>query len=269
MKLKHFALLFFIGASFASTCYAGHHKKDEHKSQKTISLFNGKNFDGWYVISRKEGVLKAADEKYFKVKKGGIIHVYPTQKDGSEQSYAGLITHKSYSRYKLSLEYKWGKRKFIPRADRVRDAGVLFHVHGPDIIWPLSVEMQIQEGDTGDIWAIGTRVTSKINSTILNYDPNGEPVTRGSPDTHFSRFHRSYSWDIPGWNKIEIIVDGDHAKYYANGQLVNEAIDMKYWDSTRGAKGQAGSWKKLEKGKILIQAEGAELFYRNIELTPL
>ena len=48
-----------------------------------------------------------------------------------------------------------------------------------------------------------------------------------------------------------------------NGAVVNEAIDMKYYDEIER------SWQPLTKGKILLQAEGAEVYYRNITLTPL
>ena len=44
---------------------------------------------------------------------------------------------------------------------------------------------------------------------------------------------------------------------------VNEAIDMQYYDETER------SWRPLTEGKILLQAEGSEVYYRNITLTPL
>ena len=48
------------------------------------------------------------------------------------------------------------------------------------------------------------------------------------------------------------MVDHDHVKYFVNGKLVNEATDL-----------------SATKGKILFQTEGAETFYRNLELAPL
>jgi hypothetical protein len=146
----------------------------------------------------------------------------------------------------------------------VRDAGVILHVHGEEKIWPFGVECQIQEGDTGDIWAIGTQVTSTVSPVIRNYAPDGSPVTRGGTgEKPFARFHRGYNWEVPGWNRLELEVRGDDAKFTVNGHVVNEALDMKYWDVTER------SWKPLTRGRILLQAEGAELFYRNITLTPL
>ena len=115
----------------------------------TIRLFNGKNLAGWHVAYRDEQM----DKNLFTVH-DNMIHMYERQTEQSEQTFAGLITDESFSHYILRLEYKWGKKKFAPRESYVRDSGVLFHVGQNESIWPTSVEFQIQEGDTGDIWAV-------------------------------------------------------------------------------------------------------------------
>ena len=224
----------------------------------TIRLFNGKNLAGWHVAYRDEQM----DKNLFTVH-DNMIHMYERQTEQSEQTFAGLITDESFSHYILRLEYKWGKKKFAPRESYVRDSGVLFHVGQNESIWPTSVEFQIQEGDTGDIWVLGTMVTSKVSRLRRNYDPEGELVTRGGPNNRYDRFHRGYQWEQPGWNRLERTVRGDHAVYKVNGMAVNEAIDMKYYDETER------SWRPLTEGKILLQAEGSEVYYRNITLTPL
>lgn len=221
-------------------------------------LFNGKNLDNWTTWYREDGM----DKNLFKVE-DGMIHAYADQVHNSEQTYAGIVTKKTYSNYILTLEYKWGEKKFKPRHDFVRDAGIMFHIHGAPLIWPNSVECQIQEGDTGDLWIIGTKATSKVSNVIRNYSPTGEEITRGTPEKRFDRFHRGYSWELPDWNKVEIEVRGDYAKFTVNGKVVNEAIDMMYWDEA------ANVYKPLTEGKILLQAEGAEIYYRNVLIKEL
>ena len=225
-------------------------------------LFNGNNLTGWTIVSDPK--KPPSPQSLFTVS-DGAIHTYAEAKTGSAQPFGGLITRKSYSRYVLSLDYKWGERKFAPRDEFVRDAGVVFHMHGPDVIWPSGVECQIQEGDTGDLWAINTRVTSTVQPTIRNYEPapGGKPETRGTGPQAFARFHRAYCHETPGWNHVELTVDGDHAVFRVNGQIVNEAIDMKQWNAA------TKSWKALTEGRILLQAEGAEISYRNIILKML
>ena len=54
------------------------------------------------------------------------------------------------------------------------------------------------------------------------------------------------------WNLLELYADGDSVKYIVNGKVPNE-----------------GAGVKPARGKILFQSEGAEVFFRNIELRPL
>lgn len=224
----------------------------------TVPLFNGKNLDGWQVYTGPKESTQTQD--IFSVS-DGTIHVYKDKEANSKQPFACLVTEKSYSHYKLSFEYKWGEKKFAPRAEAVRDAGVLFHVLPPYGPWPKSVECQIQEGDTGDLWIIGTNVSSKIRNS--KYDPKGKLEARGLAGKNFTSVPRSYFWGQPGWNKIELEVDGDYAVFKVNGHIVNEAIDMKQWDTPNE------KWIPLEEGPIVLQAEGAEIFYRAIEITEL
>ncbi|MDQ5980135.1 MAG: hypothetical protein QG602_3110 [Verrucomicrobiota bacterium] len=223
-------------------------------------LFNGQDLSGWKVAVGDQGFVKAQD--IFAVR-DGLIHVYPTQEHGSKQPYAGIVTEQEFSHYRFSLEYKWGRNKFQPRLEMVRDAGILFHVHGSLAMWPNSVECQIQEGDTGDLWIIGSQAGSTVQNVIRNYAPRGTLETRGGLLPRFARFHRAYSWETPGWNTVVVEVRGDHARFFVNGQLVNEARNMKRWDDTQK------QWVPLDRGPILLQAEGAELFYRNIRIEEL
>jgi len=226
----------------------------------SIELFNGENLDGWYVSVADEA--RQAEQDIFTVE-DGVIHVYGRHEANSPQPFAGLITEKSYGNYHLHLEYKWGEKKFAPRDDSVRDGGIFFHVHGSDRIWPNGVHFQIQEGDTGDMWVFGTKVSSRVHRADRNYSPDGSLVTRGSIEQRFSRFHRAYCWERPGWNHVEIIADGSRAVFKVNGHIVNEAINIMQWDAVMEG------YVPLDRGKILLEAEGSEVFYRNIRLEPL
>jgi len=220
---------------------------------QSTQLFNGKNLDGWYMISQDD----SPPENLFGVK-DGTIHAYPSQAAGSPQPFGAIITEKEYENYTLTLEFKWGEKKFEPRANDVRDAGILFHIFGERVIWPGGIECQIQEGDCGDLWIVKARSSSKVdNDGNNNYSPNGTLITKGNFDT-YKRISRSNSWEQPGWNKVNMVIDGNNAKFYINGHLVNEAINMQRYDEN------TETWVPLIKGQILLQAEGSEVFYRNI-----
>ncbi len=130
-------------------------------------------------------------------------------------------------------------KKFAPRAlpDSVRDAGVCYDVQGPDVIWPSSVECQIEEGDTGDVWAINTRATSIVHPDNLNFvtlKEGGIETTRGDKRGYW-RFLRSNCYEVPGWNIVEVTVRGDSATYRINGHVNNRVTALKTWDEATGA----------------------------------
>lgn len=229
-------------------------------------LFNGKNLNGWSVkYASKAPAGSPPPASLFRVE-DGVIHAYPTQEAGSQQPNAVLITDADYKDYRLSLEYKWGEKKFAPRNEHIRDAGLLYHVHRdrPDD-WPASAEAQIQEGDTGDSWIVTARASTFINPKTGVYtlpENGGVPVVRGDKDK-FARTRHNRVNEYPGWNTVEIIVRGDRATHVVNGVVNMRVSDLKAWDAA------SNNWVKLDHGKIALQAESAEIFYRNIRIRPL
>ena len=195
-------------------------------------LFNGKDLNGWYSFLKKKG--KNNDpEKIFSVE-NGLLHI-----SGKEFGY--ICTEKFYKNFHLVAEFKWGVKKYPPRdADTVkRDNGICFYIpsNERDFVWPKSIEFQIQEGDVGDFWL--------IDSTTITV--NGR---RSQPDS-FVRIQKKADGEMPTgqWNKIEIIANKGKITYIVNGKLVNEGDDP-----------------SEKQGKILIQSEGAEIYYRKVEI---
>ena len=84
-----------------------------------------------------------------------------------------------------------------------------------------------------------------VAESICARDPNWKDVIdfRGDQDVEKT---------VGEWNKLECIVNGDEITIYLNGILVNHASSV-----------------KPSKGRIQIQSEGAEVFFRKVELRPL
>jgi hypothetical protein len=229
-------------------------------------LFNGKNLKGWSVHYASKTAADAAPPATLFAVEGGTIHAYPTQDAGSAQPNAYLETDADYKDYVVSLEYRWGEKKFAPRNEHVRDAGLLYHVHRERAgDWPAGAEAQIQEGDTGDSWAVSSQISSFVNPKTGLYalpEDGGVPVTVGH-DGKFERTRHSRVNEYPGWNTLQVIVRGDHATHIVNGVTNMRVQDLKSWDPASNA------WVKLDHGKIALQAESAEVFYRNIRIRPL
>ncbi|MEO6361025.1 MAG: DUF1080 domain-containing protein [Sphingomicrobium sp.] len=228
-------------------------------------LFNGKDLSGWTAGYSSKPLDGRPASALFAVE-GGVIHAYPTEAAGTEQVQAFIETNRDYKNYRVSLEYKWGEKKFSPRMDLVRDAGLIYHVYEkPEYNWPHGVESQIQEGDTGDLWAISARATSTIVPQTLRYAravDGGVPVLVGTYGG-FERIRHGALNELPGWNRLEVIVRGDSSTHIVNGFVNMRATGLKSWDSARKA------WVPLTHGKLALQAEYAEVYYRNIRIRPL
>jgi hypothetical protein len=227
-----------------------------------IHLFNGKDLTNFYTFVKGSG--KNDDpKKVFQVEEG-VIHV-------SGEVYGYLATEKEYENYHLTVEFKWGEKTYGLRKDKARDSGVLLHATGPDKVWPQCIECQMIEGGTCDIILVGTNdQPTKLTSP---FEARGKQswYTPGAPTRAFSNerinwFGRDPEWkDVVGyrgpkdverpvgeWNVIECVCDGSSINYKLNGVQMNGGTDA-----------------NLTKGKILLQSEGAEVYFRKVDLRPL
>ena len=228
-------------------------------------LLNGRNFDGWYILLA--GKKKNEDpDKVYQVS-DGTVHVFKDTPLGTHTPIGVLVTNKEYSHYRLRFQYQWCEKRFPPRDKVIRDAGVMFHMVVPDKVWPMSVECQVQEGDTGDNFLVMTRCNTTVDpqtkTRYLSKDKGGVEITRGVAD-NVQRVIKDGTYENPGWNTVEVIVRGDEAIYIVNGHENNRLWKMEQ----PGPKG-GPPWIPLTKGRIAFQAEFAEVQYRNIEILEL
>ena len=110
-----------------------------------------------------------------------MLHILDVPDRGQRQEFGYLATNRSYGDYHLRFQYRWGDKRFAPRDNAKRDSGVMYHLSGRDRVWPRSVELQVQEGDTGDFWLIGgTTLSTTVASKRENpkrYREGGDPYT--------------------------------------------------------------------------------------------
>jgi hypothetical protein len=251
-----------------------------------VRLFDGKSLHGWYTkIQNKERNEDPA--KFFQVH-DGVIHVYKDQAEGIAVPNGYIATEAEYANYHLRMEYKWGSKKFKPRTAGRRDAGLLYHVITPDLVWPRSVECQIQEGDTGDCFTVrGTQVVTSVEMVEIEtpggvkklprYKPEAEGGTEKTMgDGGIARIVKAKTHEHDGWNTVEVIVRGSQSsEHIVNGHTVFRAKDLRQLSTPpsnappRGAGADTKKWVPLERGRIALQCEYAEVFYRNIEIREL
>lgn len=249
--------------------------------REPVVLFNGKDLSTFSTWLGKFGRDQDPDRVFTVV----------DQIDGapairiSGQHYGGLVTPASYANYRLVAEYRWGSVTWGERKAKARDSGVLLHVQGEDGnnaknfrgAWSRSVEYQILEGGTGDIWLVSgfdrdrpgaisptLTIAVRAGAGLRVWDPAGTPteftlgrIAWGGIDPEWKpalNFRGRHDVEKPPgeWNRIEAVCDGGDLTYYLNGVKVNE--------------GRNGTFKE---GRLLFQSEGAEIFFRRIELLPL
>lgn len=217
--------------------------------QAPIVLFDGKNLSKFDTFIKGRG-LNADPEHIFKVE-NKVIHV-----SGKEMGY--IITKQSYHRFYLRAEFKWGTGTFGERKGQARDSGILYNIQGEDKVWPRSIEFQIKEGETGDFWLTdGAALTGPDNKRVTG--PTGAATNIGhlnkGPQKNVVGFRNtSGEFEKPygEWNVLEVVVDDKRITQYVNGVLANVGTDP-----------------FPTEGKILFQSEGAEVYFRNIQLSPL
>ena len=247
-----------------------------------ISLFNSENLDGWYTWQRapeptSEVAGLGRDEEGNYLEAIGLnkdpLNVFSTVTEDnapairiSGETFGILVTEKEFENYHLKLQFKWGNAKYPPRKNQKRDSGILYHSIGKEGawggVWMRSLECQVQEGDCGDYISVDTvsadiqAIRDEENNLFL-HSPGSERLTFS---VERSYCHKSEDYENPSgqWNTMEIYTFGGNSIHVVNGK-----VNMRLSNSRHFVGGEELA---LTRGKIQLQSEGAEVFYRQIEI---
>ncbi len=233
-----------------------------------IRLFNGKDLSGWTTWLKATG---REDPKKVYTVQDGVIRV-------SGEGLGYLATDKPYKNYHLIVEYKWGEKH--DDSGNVRNAGILLHGIGPDGgangTWMTCLECQLAQGCEGDLIVIrGKDENGKIIPATITceteiasdgktrWKAGGKKVVYSGRQFWWSKHEPGFKekLDTRGkddvaspvgqWTRVECICKDDRVTIKINGVTVNECFDM-----------------FPPAGKILLQCEGGEIYYRVLELHP-
>ena len=242
-------------------------------SEGWTPLFNGKDLTGWYTFLQEHG--RNSDPDGIITIEDGAIHLYKNAPDKQKVVMGYIGTEKEYGDYHLRLQFRWGDKKFEPRYALKKDAGLYYHITGPDQVWPRSLQYQIEETNVGDLIALfGMQMDTTIDPktrdaetpdypTFLPADRGGEPRLLGKKGIEYQ--HRLA--EVPerdGWNDVEIVVKGDQVTHLLNGRVVNHGTAVRFDDPEK-----PGNPVPLTRGRIALEIEAAEIFFRNVEIRSL
>ena len=187
----------------------------------------------------------------------------------SGEVYGSLYTREEFENYHLSLKVRWGAKKYEPRLNKLKDSGILYHSTGPAGVdywrsWMLSQEFQIMEGHMGDYWPQATSgvdirafPSEGIMNSVASHDQPFRPFGAGSGDNFCLR---SENFESPSdeWTVLELICFDGRSVHIVNGNVVMVLKDSRYLKD--------GESLPLKKGRIQLQSEAAEVFFKDIRI---
>jgi hypothetical protein len=254
-----------VASFFAAFPVKADDKTEKNESGEWISLFNGKNLEGWIPKIRyhDSGVNHA---NTFRVEEG-ILKVgydgYPEFKE----TFGHLFYKDSFSHYRLRVEYRFtGNQCKGGPGWAIRNSGVMIHGEKPEEMgkdqdFPASIEVQLLGGDGKN-----KRTTSNLCTPYTNVVMNGELILRHCTSSTSETYHGD------GWVTAEIEVRGNEViRHLIDGKVVLEYNQPQLDEREAHAKelaAKAGT-KMLSGGTISLQSESHPVEFRKVELMDL
>jgi len=265
--VKLLLLLFVFGIAFGFTSS----KKDGWKP-----LFNGKDLAGWdtYIGPDLDDNGKPITGTPIGLN-NDPKHVFTIVDDGGEnvirisgENWGAISTKNEYENYHLQLRFKWGQLSWGQKKGKKKDSGLLYHSvgkYGADYgAWMRSQEFQVEEGNCGEYWGVAGGFADipvvKKSETEYLYDPKGTLTTFKEGGAQGRHCMKSIDAEKPSgqWNTLDLYCHGDTSIHIVNGKVMMILYHNKQMDN--------GHELPLTRGKIQIQSEGAEIFYKDIKI---
>jgi hypothetical protein len=205
---------------------------------RVVPLFNGRDLTGWKPdVPAKDTDPNVRDS--FIVREGMLVSL------GKPEGH--LVTERAYRNYRLEVEYRF--------PGTPGNCGVLVHASRPRALYkmfPQSIEVQMMHQNAGDFWCIEENIEVKDMDNRRPRKP-GEKFGGSEGDARrILNLTDGSEKPVGQWNTMVIEARDRTVKVWVNGDLVNEGFNA-----------------TADRGKIAIQAEGAEVEFRKVEIGPL
>lgn len=237
---------------------------DAPGEEKWVSLFNGKDLEGWTpkvkgypagenfadTFRVENGVLKVGYDKYGKF----------------DSRFGHLFSKRKYSHYRLRVEYRFvGDQCPGGPAWALRNSGVMLHCQSPESMrkdqdFPVSIEAQFLGGPEK-----GERPTGSVCTPGTNIVMNDKLVTTHCINSK-SKTYRGDQWvtaemEVHGAGTVKHIINGETVIEYEKPQL-----DPKDADAQALIKGPD---LLISGGYLALQAESHPVEFRKVEIMAL
>jgi hypothetical protein len=253
--------LIVLAVSLLLFSFSSEKSLDTVKAAKWVSLFNGKNLEGWtmkiagYPLGENFGNTFRIED--------GILRVKYDQYKSFDNKFGALYYQKKFTNYRLKVEYRFvGETTPGAPSWGYRDSGVQYHCQAPSTLgfdqpFPVCLEYNLHGGNGKDERPVGEICASGIYVEI-NGKRNESYCT---PATVKKTFHGDQ------WVTLEIDVKGDKIKHIVNGeeilQFENPRYDPKH---DIGRIFIIGTDDKVKEGYISLQSNSHPIDFRKIEI---
>ena len=231
------------------------------EKEKWVSLFNGKNLDGWtmkmagYPLGENFG-------NTFRVEHG-ILSVRYDQYKSFDNTFGALYYNKEFSNYRLKVEYRFvGETAPGAPSWGYRDSGVQYHGQDPNTIglkqnFPVCLEYNLHGGNGKDERPVG-----EICANGIFVDINGKKnESYCTPATVKRTFHGDQ------WVTLEIEVRGNTIKHFVNGEEILQFENPRYNpEHELGKSFIKGKDASLKSGYISLQSNSHPIDFRKMEI---
>ncbi|NLZ94637.1 MAG: DUF1080 domain-containing protein [Bacteroidales bacterium] len=206
------------------------------KQPESKSLFNGTDLSGWHAdVPVMDNDPEAINP--FIVRNGLLVSL------GTPLGH--LITDDQFENYRLEVEYRFSAEP--------GNCGVLVHASTPRALYdmfPKSMEVQMEHKNAGDFWCIAEDIT--VPNMESRRGPKEGWGTTDGKQRRIKKLTDGAEKPVGEWNNMVIECLNDEVKVWVNSILVNYGYDC-----------------TAQKGQIALQAEGSEVEFRKIEMTPI
>jgi hypothetical protein len=210
--------------------------KSDQVNSSSINLINSKDLTGWHIDVPEMDTNPAAKNPFI-IRNGMLVSL------GTPGGH--LITDQSFENYRVEVEYRFAG---IPG-----NCGALVHASTPRRLYamfPQSIEVQMMHENAGDFWCIGEDIT--VPDMEKRRGPKEDWGIDGDKNRRIPNLTDHSEKPVGEWNTMVIECLGKEIKVWVNGDLVNHGYDA-----------------TAVKGSFALQAEGSEVEFRKVLLTPI
>jgi len=200
------------------------------------SLFNGKDLAGWHIDVPDMDKDKSLKNPFI-VRSGMLVSL------GTPGGH--LITDAVYQNYRLEVQYRF--------AGTPGNCGILVHASTPRALYgmfPKSIEVQLMHENAGDFWCIVEDI--RVQDMEKRRGPKDNWGTTEDKLRRIINLTDGSEKPLGEWNDVKIECLNTSVKVWVNGTLVNQGFDC-----------------TAQKGQIALQAEGSEVEFKKILLSPI